>query len=173
MLSNSNRIISISAMLISLMTLGVFIYQTSLLRQQQFLSVLPYLSIGNYGTGTENFSIIIENNGIGPAFVESSTIFYDGETYEMDLPGFLLAHVPEMDSVNNFYYSNIYEGRMITAGETINVIQIDNSLEDTYRLMEVIQKLSKKEFNYELIYQSIYKERWKLSGGSTVPEKLN
>ncbi|MEL7162471.1 MAG: hypothetical protein AAFN92_17065, partial [Bacteroidota bacterium] len=52
------NIVSISAICVSVLTLLVFIYQTNLIRQQQFLSVYPYLSLGSMGTGSLKYKYL-------------------------------------------------------------------------------------------------------------------
>ena len=68
---NSDKILSLSAMFISLCTLIVFIYQTELIRVEQHKSVYPYLSLSNGGSGNINYRYILENKGIGPAVLTS------------------------------------------------------------------------------------------------------
>lgn len=66
---NADKIISLTAMLVGVGSLFVIIYQTNLIRTQQYASVMPYLSMGsayNYG----QIEIQITNNGLGPAFIK-------------------------------------------------------------------------------------------------------
>lgn len=165
---NSDKILSFTAILISLLTLVVFLYQTNLMRKQQLLSVLPYLAIGNYGLGTSNFTLVLQNDGIGPAFIEDQKIIYLDSTYHMDLPGFLYAHVPAMDSLSNISYSNIYPGKMIPPNEKIELLRVNESIEDELKLLRLLEAL---EIDYEIHYRSIYNERWVLRSGETSPQK--
>ena len=169
----ADKIISFAAILISVMTLVVLMYQTNIMREQQRLSVLPYLSINRSGTGTANFSIVMHNNGIGPAFVESTKVRYKGKEYDMDVPNFLYKHVPEMDSIHQLYHSNIYSGMLIPAGKTLNILEIDNSIKDSNKLLKLFSRLLKEGFDFELVYKSIYNERWKLTGAGSTPEKID
>ncbi|EAY25568.1 hypothetical protein [Microscilla marina] len=75
---NADKIVSISAIMISVMTLAVSWYQTAIIRQQQRLSVLPYLSFQNYGTGGANYKYTLRNNGI--CFYRGSVYHAQGET---------------------------------------------------------------------------------------------
>ena len=43
---NTDRVVSLSAMLIGLGSLFIIVYQTALLREQQAASALPYLMVG-------------------------------------------------------------------------------------------------------------------------------
>ena len=167
---NSDKVTSLSAMLISLTTLIVFVYQTNLMRQQQYLSVMPYLSIGNEGSGSGDYRLVMYNDGLGPAFIESTTITYNGEKYDMDIPTFLSEFVESMDTIN-FTYSNIYPGKIIKAGEKINIIEFNNDVKGANAFFQVMAG-DEIEADFELIYQSIYKERWKLDGETIKPQKL-
>ena len=166
---NAEKIVSGAAILISLLTLVVFIYQTNLMRKQQYLSVMPYLSVGNYHMGLADYAILLENDGIGPAFIESTKITYNGKTYETDFPSFLSQMIPAFDSIPNILYSNIRPGRMIPPGEEIKVLEVGNSQESALQLLMLLDTL---EYDFELVYSSIYKERWKLTNEQTQPVKL-
>ena len=144
------------------------------MRQQQHLSVMPYLSISNSNTGGPNFKIILENNGVGPAFIESTAITYNDSTYEMDLPNFFYKFFPDrMDTIKNILHSNISKGNFIPAGRKINIFEVDNSMKDANAFLQLLIELSEiEDLEYEIIYQSIYKERWSLKGDQQIPVKL-
>lgn len=169
---NSDKIVSISAILISLMTLVVSWYQTSIIRQQQRLSVLPYLSLGNQGTGSARYKFMLKNDGIGPAFVEDVYINYRGKKYRMDLPVFLHKHIPEREKLNKISHSNISPGNMIPAGVQIDIFAVQNSQPNANKLITLLKKLRKEGLEMVIIYKSVYEERWKLSSQGRMPEKL-
>ncbi|GAB5553985.1 MAG: hypothetical protein Sapg2KO_35760 [Saprospiraceae bacterium] len=167
---STNKIVSSSAMLVSTLTLIVFIYQTTLMRQQQQLSVMPYLSISNNGTNTPNFKVILKNDGIGPAFIESRTITYQDSVYDMDLPNFLRYNIPAYDSIrHHVYYSNITPGRMIPHGEIIYLFQVDNSLEVAKKLDSLLVNLP---YDIQITYSSIYKQRWQIKNNQPIPKRI-
>ncbi len=170
---NSDKIISISAMLISLMTLIVFILQTNIIREQQRLSVLPYLYMVNENSGLPTYKFKLMNNGIGPAFIESVNVRYKGKTFNMDIPTFLYQNVPEMDSVYNVFHSNLVDGQLIPAGKEIAIFEVNNSIEDAEKLLKVMRQLNDEGFDYEIVYKSIYEERWKLNSSSISPIKMD
>jgi len=73
---NTDKIVSLSAMAIALFTLVVLVYQSNMLHlqneltvKQQKASVLPYLQFGD-GFSSEEYQIVIENKGLGPAFIK-------------------------------------------------------------------------------------------------------
>ena len=156
---NSDKVVSSAAMLISIGTLFVLIYQTNLMSEQKRQSVLPYLLIGYHNTGTPNFKIVVENKGVGPAFIESVTTSYGDSTYQLDLPNFLYGEIDEMDSISNLFHSNIFEGLLIPAGESIPILQVDGSESDAERLLTLLRRLDAQGLNHEIVYKSIYNEK--------------
>jgi hypothetical protein len=173
-LGNADRVVSISAIIISVSTLVVLIYQTNLMREQQRLSVLPYIMISNQYIGTPDYKLVLKNDGIGPAFVESIKVFYRDSTYEKDFARFMVEDVPQIDSISNIYYSNIGVGQLIPAGIAINVLEIQGSLDDSNKLYALITKMVIEDnLDFEIIYASIYGEQWKLTAKSPKPERIN
>lgn len=168
----SDKVLSLSAMMISLCTLGVFIYQTNLIRKQQYLSVYPYLSMFNAYSGTENYQYILVNNGIGPAMIKSVKVKYKGLTHDSDLPDFLRKHFHENkiggDSLST-RYSNISVGRLIPANEEISVIEAVKDLTTA----EILRKfINNEDLEFIIEYESIYGERWRISNKYTIPVKI-
>jgi len=166
---------SIAAMFVSLCTLFVLIYearimrdQQELYRKQQFMSVYPYLSFSNYGTGSPDYKFVLNNTGIGPAIIKSVKVYADGNTYD-DIVFYLEDKFTEKDSIR-YGHSNIWEGKMITPGEIVEAITV------TDRKIASGLKIAEALFNYhvfiEIEYESVYGERWILSNRSTTPIKL-
>lgn len=171
---STDRIVGVSAIVISLATLTVLIFQTNLMHEQRRQSVFPYLMIGNYGTNTPDFKIVLENKGVGPALIESVKVNYQDSTYLMDLPNFLYQNIKEMDSISNIYHSNIFEGYLIKPGEQIPILQIDNSLQDATKLLNVFRDLQQNgNLGFEIVFKSIYDEKWVLTDRDATPRTIN
>ena len=88
MKANADRIVSISAIVVSLATLIMILYQTNLMRQEQRASVMPSLMIGYGKSDTLNVvqeRIWLKNNGLGPAFIEKMVVIDSTGTHTMDL----------------------------------------------------------------------------------------
>jgi hypothetical protein len=74
---------SVAAVLISLLALGLGVYQTSVMQAQARASVWPYVAISRsyYDSGeSQGFTWEIANHGVGPAKVESVVNEVDGKT---------------------------------------------------------------------------------------------
>ena len=70
------------ALAVSVFALAIGTWQTRLMQSQSRASVWPYLSIGyTYTSGAETNGFIwtIDNNGVGPALVRSTTLTLDGK----------------------------------------------------------------------------------------------
>jgi hypothetical protein len=170
---NTEKIVSLSAVLISIATLIVLIYQTNLMSKQQRLSVLPYLTMGNMGAYTPNFKYVIFNNGIGPAFVEKIEVKYKGKTYPYDLYVFLAEHAEGFSEINNFFYSNLAAGTLIPAQTNVEHLLIENSAEDGEKLHAMLSKLFEEGLSFEITYRSIYDERWVIKNGQVAPLEVD
>ncbi len=166
---NGDRFLSITAMFISILTLLVFIYQTNLIRKQQFMSVYPYMGLGHIGLESPKYRLVLSNEGIGPAIIHSVQLKYDDKVLDEPLRDYLGARINQ-DSFN-FYYSDVYPGRLIPAGDHIELIGVgDRQLGTFYQLNTL---LSDEKLEYEIVYESIYGERWKIWLEGSAPLKLN
>ena len=172
---DGDKVMSIAAMFISLGTLTVLIYQArmateqqELYRKQQMMSVYPYLSMFNNGTGSKDYRLTIKNTGIGPAILKSVKVYAKGNTYD-DIVFFLDDTFSEADSIS-YGHSNLWEGRMIPQGETVYPITVtDNKVSSGLKVVEAIFGL----YTYvEIIYESVYGETWMLSNRNSSPIKL-
>lgn len=75
-------LISMLALAVSVFALAVGAWQTRLMQSQARASVWPYLAIGYTYTSnvdTNGFIWTIDNNGVGPARVQSVTVGLDGK----------------------------------------------------------------------------------------------
>ena len=176
---NSEKVLSISAMVMSFITLVIFIYQTNLMRRQNYLSILPYLSITTSNSSVDNkFSLSLENHGVGPAIIESVTIDYKGTSYDLanfedELMFFLQAKVPQMDSIIGISHSTLDKGMAIPANKTYNILNITDSEKDYLLLTSGLNKLLTEGLNFKIIYKSIQNERWMITNDTQGPKKIN
>lgn len=176
---NSDKIVSLSAMSISVLTLIIFIYQTNLMSKQNYLSILPYLQISISNDKAKNtFSLDIKNHGVGPAIIESVIIYYKGEkhdlrVYDNDLYNYLKSEMPVLDSVNFFSSSTLDRGIAIPANSNYNVFKVFETEKDYELLTSSIENLLKQGLYYEITYRSIQDERWLIHSNSEGPKKLD
>lgn len=166
---NSDKIISLCAMFISICTLIVFVYQTSLVRKQQYMSVFPHVMVGHVSFATKNYQLILVNQGIGPAILKDIRVIYKDKVFEGDLAQFLeiTQHV-NTDSID-FYYSNIVRDMLIPANEQVVLLGNKGTQINGKHLFDILHD---ENLRFELEYESIYGERWKIEDISATPIKL-
>jgi len=171
---STDRIVSISAIFVSLLTLFTFINQNSLLQKQAALSVLPYLAIStSYDNGDNpSYKLTLANRGVGPAIIESQMISYEGKEYKEDFSDFLKVHIPNLDSLGNISKSTFEFGHVLPSGDDLYLIAIFDDIESVNLIAGTLERLDDTGLKYEIIYRSIYGERWKITESSELPIKL-
>lgn len=162
---------SACAILISLGTFASIVYQNQLLRKQQSATVLPYLEIWN-SQNYDRYQLILMNNGIGPAFIRDVWVIYEDSSYQMDPWEAFVEVLNPPDSIEApVYYSNVPAGRLVPAGERIDMIGVNNNkaaadfLRERFGDDEVVK--------VEITFESVYGERWVASGLANEPIRLN
>ena len=187
---NTEKIISVSAFVISIATLLALMYQIriageqnelvrqqqELMRKQQYASVLPYLEIW-IGTNNKDqlFDLRLLNNGIGPAFIEEIRIVHNGQVYPGDPFTFYRTKIIQEDTIRMGFY-NITKGRVIPAEKEIPMMSSNyfSSEEDLDKFTKWFQRPTKEPAlaQVEIVYSSVYGERWITKGIGAIPELL-
>ncbi|MEP3207852.1 MAG: hypothetical protein ABJN95_01605 [Maribacter sp.] len=168
-----DRIVTIFAISISLFTLIVFARQTSIIEKQSRLSVMPYLNMETGYNPEEDFiTLTLNNYGVGPAVIEEMKIFFAGKTYEMDFAEFLLNDAFQSDSVAVLASASIDKGLAIPAGAERMAVKFGGSGDRYIKTEKFLRKLERNEFDYEIIYSSIYDDRWRIRRIDDIPEEL-
>ena len=157
---NTDRILSVSAIMIGLMTLIVYFIQTRLIIDQQHAGVWPCIEItgsNDYaGTkGKEKFTVNITNKGIGPAIIRKVEIKFRGKIYNDFGEVFTIA------TGSRNYVNSSLEGRTMASNETVNPVQIPLSMEG--------HKFAPVFYNHDstkvkIYYQSVYGKCFVSSG---------
>lgn len=168
-----DRIVTILAISISLFTLIVFARQTSIIEKQSRLSVMPYLSMETgYNPHDDFISLTLNNYGVGPAIIEEMIISYDGETHEMDFANFLQIDVFHSDSVAVLASASIDKGLAIPAGEERLAVKFGGSGDRYIKTEKFLRKLERNKFDYEIVYRSIYDDKWRIRKSADIPEEM-
>ncbi|MFD2824400.1 hypothetical protein ACFS5M_12030 [Lacinutrix iliipiscaria] len=172
-----DKLMSGLAFVISLATLYVFFYQTSLIKKQQYTSVLPYFEIGNTQLGGD-YSFILENNGIGPGFINEIKIHYKDSVYKgYDINDFYTEVILKQDTILNsqsISHSSIRKGMLITEKETRYLLRLKQDAENFDQKHLRLRDWLNKRIKIEITYSSIYDEQWKIIFPETLsPIKLN
>lgn len=168
---SGDKLLGISALIISLSTAVVLSIQTRLMHDQQRKSVLPYFSIGNVGTGSDNYAIILKNDGIGPGIISEIEARYNGKTYPGDLVQTLFTLAEGLDTIPGLFHSNVYEGMLIPSSTTIELFEATN-YQSSSLLFQSVGKLYQGGFTFKLVYEDLYGQKRQISESSLQPEPL-
>ena len=179
---NSDRVVSISAILVSIATLIMILYQTNLMRKEQKASVMPSLVIG-YSVNEHNNEITekiwLSNRGLGPAFIEGIVIIDKEKVYETDPFGYL---VQTNANEGTKTVNRLYPGRIVPAkdGVELYVKQIDSTsriiISNLFEFPYDIQNMptdNKEKLIIEIIYRSIYDDKWKIRSDMSSPVEVD
>lgn len=171
---SSEKLLSFSAIFISIVTLIIFVRQTNIMEQQSRLSVLPYLMMETSNNSQDNtFIIEIVNYGVGPAIIENRDISYKGKQFAEEFPEFIKSNFKESDSINMLSYSTLQKGLAIPAGASRTVIKVGGSQTSYETFLQVLQKLQQEDFGYNITYKSIHGDTWQISGSDEIPVQID
>lgn len=164
---SAEKVMSISALFVSTISLFALFYQLNLareenelIRKEQKASVLPHLSQW-YSTLDNKFRIVFGNRGVGPAFVKKvELVLNDSLKYDNtdDLIKYIYKNMGAVESAD-YTSSTFTDGRVIPAGEEVVVIAI----KDLESRKLFIKYLDKNTLEFDVIYEDIYGTRWSLN----------
>jgi hypothetical protein len=72
---DTDRIVSLSAMVVGMGSLFALMYQTHLTREAEHATVLPYLMVLN--ANDRGVYLVLSNNGVGPALIKDVRVYGD------------------------------------------------------------------------------------------------
>lgn len=156
---NSDKFLSLFAFLISVGTFATFAYQTYLIQKQQYASVLPYLSI-YHSVGSDDFSVVVSNNGVGPTFIQDVVFHYNDSSYRIHPIRFAYHAIRPYSSVNfNLSSTELSKGYAIPDKVAIPIIRSNN--QETANLLR--EFFEKGDVEVEITYSSVFDEMWQTS----------
>ena len=158
-------LLAVLAVLISFSTLFVYLYQSSLMRTQQKMSVWPHITFAP-SWSSDYLSLNLTNKGIGPAIIKNVKI----EVNENQVDGVqeIMKYVP--DSLKSeFTYSSLWRGQVIMAGESIQFFENNDPGTIKY-LLELFENGKTK---IEICYCSVYDDCWVSSGINVTESNCN
>ena len=163
-----DRIVGISAIIISLCTLIMFIYQTKMIHQQSRLSVTPRLAFTTSlqeNDSTSTYSITLMNKGIGPAIIQNAKIIYNDTEHDFDISDFLEKEFPNLDQKGQAWsFSTLEEGDALSAGESSVLLSCSIKNDKLAEVKEHLQfNGNQLPFNLNVEYASMYDELWEIN----------
>jgi hypothetical protein len=158
-------IISLCALIISLVQTSLLKEEGELMREQARASVWPHLElnleIGHNlkDSSINHFVLKINNNGVGPAIITDVKVSYNGTIAKNWWDLFDIQKIP--DSVDRQISNRSFNEQVIKIGETIEILNLNANLPLAGELSRRLEDLS-----IDIYYKSIYGEIWKNYDGS-------
>jgi hypothetical protein len=181
---DSDKWIAVSAMIVSVATLGALAYQSLLMRESERASKLPYLYISLQSNDQTGTSMLVTNSGIGPALIEDVHVEYKGQTFPSDAYDFILNQKAEF-ARNGIGVDKIQKGRLIPAGTTVQMVEAGRGPEALRGVLQLFEIAEVPRAWYTnlgvaggdkavlvITFTSVYRERWRVRSDKIVPDSL-
>jgi hypothetical protein len=185
---STDRIVSLSAMLVGVGSLFIILYQTQLLRESQRASVLPYMMV-SLMANDEGTYIVVRNSGVGPALIEDVRIRHRGRELAMDPYDFYVS-ARGAERGEGLSVDKLMPGRLISAGEWVLALGWEGEGADAMvgELLGLfdIGEVPKSWYDaagvpasgpdkaiIDVTYASVYGERWRVTSDQVVPVLLD
>ena len=159
---HAEMLVGVSAVIIGICALGVSLYETSLMREEQRAAVMPLLELSrSYNLQTDELSgagsrlwLQAENVGIGPARVEDFRVTVDGAPQPTWDAAFrqLIGHESPIS-----YGQSTINGRTIPPDRLITMMKLN----DGKLAEEILAEFDRLDF--EACFCSIFDECWTTS----------
>ena len=145
--------LAVTALLVSLTTLGVYLYQAKVMGEQQRVAVWPYVAWRS--TNAEGFQILARNKGVGPALISKVEMKVDGRPVADNLS--LISAVLGNDWSLKGYLNASLEGRVLSPGEEVMVFHIVDPVEGR----AFHEKMRPHRFEMAITYANVYGDTWR------------
>jgi len=141
--------IALAALVVSGLTASAALYQSKVFSDQLSATVWPYLSF-NTTTGPSTFDLTLENDGAGPAIIDSAQVFVDGKP----LPSMAIALQRLAGRIahhGSFEYEtgSIGPGQVIRAGAAAVIVKLKTR--DLSRLATAYHRLTMNVYYCSLL----------------------
>ena len=157
-MKNSDKILAICAITISLSALIVSIYQTQVLSMEKDAAVWPYLRIGQ-SWSPKHYTLSVQNSGIGPGIIKNMSFNLEDTTFQRidDLVSYSLNQLADsLKSKVSYSYSNIEsDGTALIAGEKVDILNFKG---DIYKIQPAVKDIG--QVNIVIEYCSVYNKCW-------------
>lgn len=157
---SSDRVLSISAIIIALVSIFVAVWEGLETRKHYRFSVQPQLEL-SYSSDLNYFGYVLLNNGLGPSIITGSKIFVDGE--EINYSGFsgIDDFLIKLDLKDRYAgHETINIGKVLKAGSEIKIMFF--KFHETDNRESLVQQIYQRAA-FEIEYESMYGEKFKCS----------
>ncbi len=155
--------IAFSAIFVSMATLFVYMYQARIMQNQLHTSVWPYIE-WLYNNANNEFSISVENKGIGPAIIHDVSMKLDQQAMGSNSELFKKL----LGSSNFNFVNSTVEGRVLLPGEKVEMVHVFDK--EAARAIDslLLWTNSPHTFELEICYCSVYDDCWKTNGTKAI-----
>ena len=157
-MKNADKLLAISAFIVSICALVVSIYQTQILSQEKDASVWPYLRV-EQSWGSNYYILSVNNKGVGPAIIQNMYYQYEDSTFQYinNLAEYIIRQEYSTDMSISYDYTNIEpKGTAMIAGESKDILRFRDTPGINERMLKYLQKV-----DIFLDYSSIYNNCWR------------
>lgn len=176
-LPKTDRLLGVSAMIISVLTLIIFIYQTNIINRQSKLSVKPRLSFSQIQSVNDSIVTIqqvIINKGLGPAIIKKSKIIFENKSYPLDFDEFIFKEYSDVEEYGDLIFtSSILEYTTISPNETSTIYKFQVPQSKVPKIIEYFGLDSLNvdtKWQFYVEYTSMYEDQtWKINSITNKP----
>ena len=169
----TDKIMSTSALFISVISLIALLYQSYLAREenrliqmQQSANVIPYLQFESI-YNVRSFSIHMVNKGVGPAFVKRVSFAVNDSIFDNSTKALLYITKERINRGDSIAYNGsitIKENTVVQPGENISVFEISAINNENFSGVKSFKNyLNNSPPVFILLYEDIYGYQWELS----------
>lgn len=151
-------LVAATAFFVSICTLGVYLYQSRLMTQQQHVSVWPYVEW--YFGNLTDYHLAAQNKGVGPAIIRKVDMRLDGKPVA-DMSALLVAVLG--DRPGFVLETSTLLGRVLAPREEVMAFVIHDPKNKT----RFEEQFERHQFTMQITYCSIYGDCW-ISEGMAV-----
>ena len=180
---DTNRIMGMAAIFISILSVIAVIYQSYLAREeneliriQQSASVLPYLM--SWSSDIEGqFKFIIGNKGVGPAFIkEVEIVVLDNKSQDsliFNNSDLLIAYIEEHSTLLDTTpgYTGTLRPDMLLSQDEIKEIVV-YSYTPPNQVRDIRNAFESFDVNFKITYEDVYGSTWIYNSNEAAPRKL-
>lgn len=156
---SSEKVLSISAIFISICALAVSIWQGVVEREHNRLSLTPYIEVSPRLAGRSQSGIFIENAGTGAAFIKYVNISSGGKLFKLTEDNWsdFFQHI----GVNKDCYKKswIKPGSVLQPSKEIPLITVSEASMPICDL-DAVKFLTEPGLTLKIVYESPYKEEF-------------
>lgn len=158
---STEMIVALSAVVVSIMTLFVYIYQARIMMDQQHTSVWPYIewTPTYYSEENQEFYISVINKGVGPALVKDTKLYLDDTLYTYnEYDKFIEKLLGPGKRKALWVMTSSVANRVMAPGEEVKLFHVKNWKDAR------IPDIQRKRYRLSICYCSIYGDCWTTNG---------